>query len=234
LRITLIFVIFYGDVKLLAIDNMKTFTFLIFVTFFFACAYNKKNNSENALSAKSERPITERLDDYFSDFEIKPSIVINNIQSNQTDIQLSTHTIKWINSEKETKIKINNDLFTLEDKETLNVVWEHKDTIGFANIWNEIKLFKFNHMDLIGIRMTFQPCIGNDDKIDYVSKTFNGDAQGSTPMEFIYELYSMDDNGQFEMQKNSSGLPYQLKHTTFPNDTTKTDKFEQNWITQIK
>ena len=74
----------------------------------------------------------------------------------------------------------------------------------------------------------------NDNKVDYISKTFRGDAHGSTPMEFIYELYSMDTNGHFKEQKDNGGLTYQINHTTFPNDTTKTDKLTEHWITKIK
>ena len=48
--------------------------------------------------------------------------------------------------------------------------------MDFADNWDEMKLYKFN----------------NDDKLDYLSKTFSGDACGSTPMHFIYELYSME------------------------------------------
>ena len=39
---------------------------------------------------------------------------------------------------------------------------------------------------------------------------------------------------QFKVQKDSSGLTYQIKHTFFPNDTTKTDKLTEHWITKIK
>jgi hypothetical protein len=225
---------------------------------------NKSDRVTNVLS------IHNRLNDYFEAFRLKPSIYIKNIEGNQTEIDLRKHKIKWVDTEFETKIKIDNDLFSLKDKATLNIVWDKYENVDFVNNWDEIKLFRYNNRELIGIRMSFQPCSGlacsvdyfliydvltktknffgtfrtdnkldlfdfhNDDKLDYVAKTFNGDAQGSTPMDFIYELYSMDTNGQFKAQKNSSGMTYQLKYTTFPNDTTLTEKFEQNWITEIK
>jgi hypothetical protein len=214
--------------------------------------------------------INDRLKGHFDLYRLEPSIEINNTEGNQTDIPLSNHRIKWLDSEDETKIKIDNDLFTLKDKTTLNIVWQNKDSVDFANNWDEIKLFKHNDKEYIGIRMSFAPCTGlgcsleyfliydvatksknffgtfrtddalelfdfsNEHKVDYVSKTFRGDAHGSTPMEFIYELYSMDTNGYFKEQKDNDGLTYQINHTTFPNDTTKTDKLTEHWITTIK
>lgn len=158
----------------------------------------------------------------------------------------------------------------MKDKATLNIVWDKIDSVDFVNDWDEIKLFKYNNRELIGIRMSFQPCSGlacmvdffliydvltktksffgtfhtdndlelfdfkNDDKLDFVSKTFHGDPNGSTQMDFIYELYSLDSDGHFIEQKNNNGLTYHLKYTTFPNDSTLANKFEQDWITKIK
>ena len=214
--------------------------------------------------------LTPALKQHFEAHKIKPSVQINNTEGNQTDIQLANHKIKWFDKDDETKIKIDNDLFTLKDKVTLNNVNYGKDSVDFSNNWDEIKLFKHNDREYIGIRMSFAPCVGlgcsvdffliydvktktknffgtfrtdrelelfnygNDDKIDFVAKTHNGSANGSTPIEYIYELYSMDTNGQFKVQKDSSGLTYQIKHTFFPNDTTKTDKLTEHWITKIK
>jgi hypothetical protein len=217
-----------------------------------------------------ETDINNKLKQHFELYRIKPSIEINNTEGNQTDIQLANHKIKWFDKDDETRIKIDNDLFTLKDKVTLNIVHYGKDSVDFTNNWDKMKLFKHNEREYIGIRMSFVPCTGlgcsvdyfliynvetktknffgtfrtdnelelfnfnNDDKIDFVAKTFNGDAHGSTPIEFIYELYSMDTNGQFKEQKDKSGLTYQIKHTTFPNDTTKTDVLWEHWIAKIK
>jgi hypothetical protein len=211
-----------------------------------------------------------KLDHYFSEYEIKPSITVNNSEGNQTEVQLAKHKVTWLNTDEETKIKIDNDFFTLKDKVTLNIVWDNKDSVDFANNWDEMKLYKINDRELIGVRMSFQPCTGlgcgvdyfliydlrtktknffgtfrtdnklalynfnNDDKLDYISKSFSGDAHGSTPMDFIYELYSMENNGHFVQQKNGNGHTYQIKQTTFPNDTTKPETFEQKWLTEIK
>ncbi len=258
---------------------MNRLLIIIILTILVSCD-NKKPNSgtiqqTEKLVTKSkileiETEINYKLKQHFEHYRIKPSIEINNTEGNQTDIQLANHKIKWFDKDDETKIKIDNDLFTLKDKVTLNIVHCGKDSVDFTNNWDEIKLFKHNDREFIGIRMSFSPCTGlgcsvdyflicdvktktknffgtfrtdnelelfnfsNDDKIDFVAKTFNGDAHGSTPIEFIYELFSMDTNGEFKAQKDNSGLTYQIKHTTFPNDTTKTDELWERWIAKIK
>ncbi len=259
--------------------KMNKLWIIIILTISVSCD-NKKTNSatiqqtEKQLTKSEflviETAILDKLKQHFEAHKIKPSVQINNTEGNQTDIQLANHKIKWFDKDDETKIKIDNDLFTLKDKVTLNNVSYGKVSVDFSNNWDEIKLFKHNNREYIGIRMSFAPCVGlgcsvdffliydvktktknffgtfrtdrelelfnygNDEKIDFVAKTHNGSANGSTPIEYIYELYSMDTNGQFKVQKDSSGLTYQIKHTYFPNDTTKTDKLTEHWITKIK
>ena len=259
--------------------KMNKLWIIIILTISVSCD-NKKTNSATIQQTEKqltkaeflviETAILDKLKQHFEAHKIKPSVQINNTEGNQTDIQLANHKIKWFDKDDETKIKIDNDLFTLKDKVTLNNVNYGKDSVDFSNNWDEIKLYKHNDREYIGIRMSFAPCVGlgcsvdffliydvktktknffgtfrtdrelelfnygNDDKIDFVAKTHNGSANGSTPIERIYELYSMDTNGQFKVQKDSSGLTYQIKHTFFPNDTTKTDKLTEHWITKIK
>ena len=243
----------------------------LMLTIFISCDSNTETKAKDIKAQSNKRSFDrDSLNHYFEDHEIKPSIVVNNNKGTQTEVQLLNHQIKWLYSDVETKIKIKNDLFSLSNKVTLNIVWENKDTVDFANNWDEIKLYKINSRELIGIKMSYQPCTGlgcdvhyfliydlqtqsknyfgtfrtddklalynfnNDDKIDYLSKTFSGGAHGSTPMEFIYELFSMDSNGQFVQQINNNGQVYQIKQTTFPNDTTKSETFEIKWMTELK
>jgi hypothetical protein len=258
---------------------MNKLWIIIILTISVSCDNKKPNSATIQQTEKQltkaeflviETAILDKLKQHFEAHKIKPSVQINNTEGNQTDIQLANHKIKWFDKDDETKIKIDNDLFTLKDKVTLNNVSYGKDSVDFSNNWDEIKLFKHNDREYIGIRMSFAPCVGlgcsvdffliydvktktknffgtfrtdrelelfnygNDEKIDFVAKTHNGSANGSTPIEYIYELYSMDTNGQFKVQKDSSGLTYQIKHTFFPNDTTKTDKLTEHWITKIK
>ncbi|MES2593666.1 MAG: hypothetical protein V4608_17415 [Bacteroidota bacterium] len=252
---------------------------IILLTILISCG-NKKSNSGTTqptekLVTKTEilerqTNINDKLTRHFELYRIKPCIEINNTEGHQTYIELANHKIKWFDADDETKIKIDNDLIPLKDKATLNVVWDNRDSVDFANNWDEIKLYKHNGKEYIGIRMSFAPCTGlgcsveyfliydvatktknffgtfrtydelelfdfsNDDKVDYVSKTYRGDSHGSTPIEFIYELYSMDAKGHFREQKDSKGLTYQIKQITFPNDTTKTDELTERWITKLK
>lgn len=257
---------------------MNKLLVILILTFFVSC-FNRTSNlvtapTSDTLVTNAEimenANIFNRVKNNFELCSIKPLIEINNTDGNQTDIQIANHRIKWLDSEDETKMKIDNDIFTLKDKVTLNIVHYEKGTVDFVNNWDEIKLFKHNDREYIGVRMSFSPCTGlgcsvdyfliydvktnaknffgtfrtdnelelfdfkNDEKIDFVAKTYNGDAHGSTPIELIYELYSMDSNGEFKVQKDNGGLTYQIIHTTFPNDTKKTDKLTEHWITQIK
>lgn len=248
---------------------------IIFIVTAFASCVNKIPMSEatpvtKKLVPEKEININYKLKKHFQLYRIKPSIEIINTEGNQTNIQLANHKIKWISTDDETKIKIDNDLFTLKDKETLNIVWDDKDSVDFVNNWDEIKLYKHNNKEYIGIRMSFSPCTGlgcsvnyfliyevatksknffgtfrtenelelfdfsNDNKLDYVSKTFSGDSNDLTPIEFIYELYSINTEGQFELQKDKNGSSYQIVHTIYPNDTTKKDSLTDKWITRIK
>ncbi len=233
------------------------------------------NNSKTEKQTKQPKSkfetisIDKRLESYFYDYEIEPSIIINNIKGDQTIIELGKHKINWIDTEDETKIKIDNDLFTLKDKVTLNTVWGNKDSVDFANNWDEIKLFEYNERQIIGIRMSFKPCTGLgcsvdyyliydvktktknffgqfrvdrkmalyhfDDDLSFVSKTYR-DSANNTQIEFIYELFSINERGQFKKRKNANGLTYEIKHTTFSDDddTIRTETLEQNWIQNIK
>lgn len=261
---------------------MNRFFILLILTLFISCKGNKTQNSNPAskkiLSAKSAeevnpgQTIEDRLKRHFELNRITPLIIINNTENNQTEIQLSNHKIEWLNTDNETKIKIDNDLFTLNDKVTLNKVREDKDSVNFANNWNEIKLYKHKEREYIGIRIHSYPCTGigcsvdyyliydvktrtknffgtfrtenelelfdfsNDDKIDYVSKTYiehNDDA--TEEIINLYELYSMEINGKFNLQVDSQNKPYFIKRT-FNVETDKEieEKFEQHWITKVK
>ncbi len=257
------------------------FLIALLLTVSSSCNYNQPNPKQDEKTATelqgkslNETPVYDRLKNHFDLYRITPSIIINNTQGNQTDIQLGNYKIKWINNEDETKIKIDNDLFTLKDKETLNVVngivRNKKDAVDFANNWDEVRLYKYNEDEYIGIRMPSYPCVGlgcsvhyfliydtktktknffgtfrvdnelelfnfsNDDKIDYVSKTYNADIHNAETIEIVYQLYSIDTDGKFREQKDENGLTYQIKHTTFPTQPAKFEELIENWVVDIK
>ncbi|HTJ13079.1 MAG TPA: hypothetical protein VL547_13685, partial [Dinghuibacter sp.] len=179
--------------------------------------------------------------------------------------------IKWFNTDDETKVMIDGDLFTLKDKVTLNKPWDTgNDSVDFVNNWDQISLFKVDDREIIGIRMSYGPCSGlacgaeyyllydvstkeksffgtfnADDQLalydfngagqwDYVSKSFSGDPNGLAPTTVTYNLYSMNASGKFVEQNDRSGQPYRLSVTSFPDDSSKTESFEQHWLTVIK
>ncbi|TRX00203.1 hypothetical protein [Flavobacterium gawalongense] len=92
-----------------------------------------------------------------------------------------------------------------------------KNFFGTFRTENKLELFDFN----------------NNDKIDYVSKTYIDDV--AEEIVNLYELYSMGINGKFNFQVDNQNKPYFIKRT-FNSETDKEikEKFEQYWITKIK
>lgn len=214
--------------------------------------------------------IVEQRKKHLAKYKIVPAIVVNNPFDSTSVFQLGNHSIKWIDSESETKIQINDDVFSLKEEITLNVVSHKQDSVDFVNTWDTIKLFKVRDREIIGIQMSYNPCsaigcsvnyfllydifsksksyfgtyrIGyeleifdfvNDDRIDFIAHTFNGDSHGSTPMEFISELYSMDSNGRFKECADENGKVFYLKTKTFPKELSRPFEFEENWIMAIE
>lgn len=160
------------------------------------------------------------LADYFYTFEIQPSVTVNNTEGNQTRIRIPPHLIRWINTDDETKIMIDSDLFTLKDKVTLNKPWDTgNDSVDLVNNWDQIKLFKVEGKEIIGIRMSYEPCTGLGCGAEYyllydVSTkaknffgTFNADDQ--------LALYNFDNDDQLDyVSKNFSGDPNGPASTT--------------------
>lgn len=237
---------------------------------FLSCTNHKTENSKPKKLSEPEKRIHDKLNEYFDSREITPAVIVNNISTEEKTILLSNHKIIWADKNDKIKLTIDNDQFTLEDKVTSNVVWgEGTDSINFANSWEEIKLFKVDKKELIGVKMSFQPCTGlgcgvdyyliydvqtksksffgtfrtddelklyklsNDNRINFLSKSYYGDAHGATPIDIIYELYSLSENGKFEHAKDSTGEKYFLKHTTFPSDSIS-EQLEQYWVTKVK
>jgi hypothetical protein len=67
-------------------------------------------------------------------------------------------------------------------------------------------------------------------KLNYISSDFKGDFQGATPMHFISKIYSLNDNGKFQLEKDSNGKEYFYESVTFPNDLKKEFEYKWNWF----
>jgi hypothetical protein len=74
-----------------------------------------------------------------------------------------------------------------------------------------------------------------------LATNFTGDPHAvTTPTVVTYELYKLETNGDFRIQKNARGVNYFIKHTSFPDmeikgksvkrrKALKKDTIEQNW-----
>ena len=77
--------------------------------------------------------------------------------------------------------------------------------------------------------------VDNDNRADYISKTYAGDVHGNTPTyDIIYRLYSLESNGKFVQRKDSSGVSYYLKRTEFHDNKTQNGTLEQKWFETVK
>jgi hypothetical protein len=223
-------------------------------------------------SPQIKESVEKKLEYYLYGREIKPSVIVNNTEYNQTEIDLENNKIKWIRSEKETKVNINGDLITIKDKSSLNKADESRKIQGnIVDNWREIKLFKGNDRKLIGINMGSEFCTGlmcsvsfyliydlktksknffgdfrtgiemklydfeNNGTIDFLSTTNDFTYTPGLEIKHIYNLYTLDEKGIFQLQKDSSQNPYFIKRV-FSSDDNKEfhNKFEQNWIEKIK
>lgn len=225
-----------------------------------------------------KKNVEEKLQKYLSKREIKPSVVINNDYAGadverEEVINVSKHKVTWIYSYKETKIKINDDIFSLKNTSSLNKADDdEKIDSNIVNSWDEIKLFKVNNRELIGITMNRDFCTGlmcsvnfyliydlktksktffgnfrtdnelklydfrNDGSIDFLSTTNVGFSYTSgIEYSHIYEIYTLDDKGNFNLQYDKQQKSYFIKRV-FSSDEEKEidEKFEQNWIEEIK
>ena len=165
--------------------------------------------SEKSIKPKqTKKSIEKRLKRYFERHKIKPSMVINNEYNGARDerveiIKVSNHKITWFHSYKEPKIKINDDLFTLEEKVSLNNADDSRKIEGkIVNNWIQIKLFKVNGRELIGIEMGNDPCTGLMCSVTFFliydlktkSKNFFGDFRINNEL----KLYDFRNNGMID------------------------------------
>ncbi len=125
-----------------------------------------ESSKENSNQLKSRKlSVEENLEYYFRGREIRPAFIVNNISDSMLKdreevINISSHKIVWNFSFKETKIKIDDDVFSLKNQKTLNILDGDKEDVDFANDWDQIKLFELGDRKLIGISMVNSPCTG--------------------------------------------------------------------------
>ena len=146
----------------------KKSTALFFSIFLFGCKEQTNLSQPVKYVQTNPKTIGDSLDNYFYKYEIEPQIIINNIDEKQKKISFLNHNIEWIDSESETKVRIDKNLISLIKEVTLNNVWgDNEDSVDFANNWDQIKYFKFDDKEIIGIRMSFYPCTELGCSVDY-------------------------------------------------------------------
>lgn len=152
---------------------------------------------------QTAKSIEEKLKYYFYGREIVPSIIVNNTEREQTEIKLENSKIKWIRGEKETKIKINGDIFSLKNQKTLNdVSGKGKDDVDFADNWEQIKLYRFGDRELNGISMGNEHCTGIGCRVAfqliYDLKTKSKTFFGTYRIEREVSLYDFRNDGTLD------------------------------------
>ena len=76
---------------------------------------------------------------------------------------------------------------------------------------------------------------GNNGTIDFLSTTNNFTYTPGFEVTHIYNFYTLDEKGIFNLQKDSNQKPYFIKRVfSSDNDEELDDKFEQNWIESVK
>lgn len=146
----------------------KRLTASLFLLILLGCTEKAEHTQAGKNVQTKQKSINDSLANYLYNYEIEPQIIINNVDGKQTSVFFLNHNIEWLNSEEETKIRIDNDLISLRKEVTLNKVrGDNVDSVNFANSWDQIKYFKLNNHEIIGVRMFFYPCTGLGCSVDY-------------------------------------------------------------------
>ena len=69
-----------------------------------------------------------------------------------------------------------------------------------------------------------------DSALNFVATEHNGAFHGTTQVQWISRIYSMNSNGIFELAKGKQGHEYFYSIETFPNDTTVNPKYSYSWF----
>jgi hypothetical protein len=230
---------------------------------------NKTQIPEN--TPRTKGAVEKKFENYLLSREIKPLLTINNDydgvrNEREETIKVSNHKITWFHSFKEARVKINDDLFSVKNESSLNDADDEAKIDGnIVNNWDEIKLFKINGRELIGISMGNSPCtglmcsvsfyliydlktknknffgnfrtdielklydFGKDGTIDFLSSTSNFTYTPGFEITNIYNFYTLNKKGVFQLQKDKNKKPYFIKRVfNSDNEEEFDDKFEQN------
>lgn len=146
---------------------MKYLPLLLFCSVIFvSCKENvtiKKTTHEDCKhdydTTRIVRSNDERLSKYFALHEISPKIIINNIDSSQTNITLGDHSLKWEVIKNQKNLIIDKNIIQLKNEITINEVHNlQKDTLNAAKNWTQIKLYQYSGREIIALEMKYLHC----------------------------------------------------------------------------
>lgn len=90
---------------------------------------------------------------------------------------------------------------------------------------NQLNLFEnFRGADLDFYQFPFNK------KLNYISTDYKGDSHGATPIHFLSKIYSLNSNGIFQLEIDSTGKEYFYEIITYPNDQKKEFEYKWNWF----
>lgn len=114
--------------------------------------------------------VAERLHSYFSRYSIEAAQVINNVDdepntSRTETIKMGSHTVEWIVKNEgigpRASVRINGDLVTLEDKQSLNITDEDRRLdMKVISEWRQAKLYKLHGREVIALTIGPETCTG--------------------------------------------------------------------------
>lgn len=185
--------------------------------------------------------VEEKFENYLINHEIKPLLTIENDyngarQDRTQKVKISNHTITWFHSieiiNKSTietlKIKIDDNLISLKDKESLNDAGDGKINGDFVNDWDKIKLYNIKGRELIGIEIRQNFCTGLACSVTfflvYDLKTKNSNFFGDFRVDNRMKLYDFEKNGTIDFLATeidnaySSGLEITRTYNSYTLD----------------
>ena len=157
---------------------------------------------------------------------LKQEVTLNNVWGNEVD------SVNFANNWNQIKY------FNFNDEEIIGIRMNYFPCTGLGCSIDYFLLYdlKRKTKSFFGTFRTDRELklyhLRNNSQIDYLSKTYNSGTDGvAKEIEIVYELYSLADNGRFELQKDKQDKPYFIRHI-LPVEETSNGKetLEANWF----
>ena len=193
---------------------MKQLHVLIFAFIIVSCSDNKidKNQNDKNVSLSLNKKI-EQFESNLNKYKINPTFSSSLDSISYFDKNLK---IKNFDNNKNFVIEINDNKFEVKKLETLNDVWNGKDSLNYANQISKIKYYK--DLNKILLLLDFDMCTGLGCSVNYQIiydlKTKNIQPFGRFRTGDDMNIYKID-NVNYYLSKTFHGRNAQLKDTIF-------------------